>query len=319
MKLSSLTVKQLRYFARVVEAGSISGAAETLHVAQTAIGVQIRALEDQLGTPLLQRNCRGVATTPAGRFVYARAVAIVAAVDGLPDEVAPLAGAAAREVSLGLSPGPMARIGAEVLMQAREDLPEVALTLVEAPRERLVAALRDGALDYAIAHEADGDDAIAAVPLLRQRMVLATRPDRGLPPGPVRLADALAFDLAARGDTSHLMELVARKAAGQGLAPRIAYRVDSPTVLKVVIRDCDAAAILTADLVAAEAASGALAVHPIVAPELPVTLHFATRRTAPPGPVDAPLLGLLDGLLDRVEPGAGPPRRSLATLADAAH
>lgn len=318
MRLSSLTIKQLRYFARVVEAGSISGAAETLHVAQTALGVQIRALEDQLGTALLRRNCRGVTPTPAGRYVHARAVAIVGAVDALPEEVAPLAGGTVREVRLGLTPGQMARIGAEALLKARAELPDTTLSLVEGPRERLVAALRDGALDYAILHEADAYDALLAVPLLRQRMVLATRPGCGLPPGPVRLADALAFDLAARGDTSHLMEIATRCGARQGLAPRIAYKVDSPTVLKAVIRDCDAAAILTADLVAAEAARGTLVLHPIVEPELAVTLHFAARRAAPPGPVDSPLLALLDGLVDRVDPDAGHPLHSLTALADAA-
>lgn len=56
MAQSSLTVKQLRYFLHVVEAGSISRAAEELHVAQTALGLQIRALEGCLRTTLLWRN-----------------------------------------------------------------------------------------------------------------------------------------------------------------------------------------------------------------------------------------------------------------------
>jgi LysR family nitrogen assimilation transcriptional regulator len=315
MKLSSLTVKQLRYFAKVVEMGSISRAAEALRVAQTALGVQIRGLEDQLGTALLRRHCRGVAPTRAGRYVYERAQAIVAAVDRLPDEVAPLTGTAEREVVLGLTPGPMSEIGADALLQARTRLPDIALTLVENSRDRLIAALRDGSVDYAIAHEVDSDGALRAVPVLRQPVVLAIRAGRGLPPGPVRLADALAFDLAARGDASHLLELVSRSGARDGLSPKVAYRVDSLTVQKKVIRECDAAAIVTADLVAGEAASGVLEVHPIVDPEIEVSLCFAARRADPPRPEDRPLLALLDDLLGRFGAAAGAGGRRLAGLA----
>ena len=51
-----MDLRKLRYFAGVVEAKSISRAAETLHVAQPALSKSIQALELDLGTPLLQRT-----------------------------------------------------------------------------------------------------------------------------------------------------------------------------------------------------------------------------------------------------------------------
>lgn len=56
---NQVTLKQLRYFARVVELGSITRASQDLHVAQTALGLQVRALEDCLGVPLLLRHAKG--------------------------------------------------------------------------------------------------------------------------------------------------------------------------------------------------------------------------------------------------------------------
>ncbi len=60
--------RQLECFERVCELGSITQAASTLNVAQTALGLQIRQLEDEMGCPLLSRTSRGVAPTDAGRI-----------------------------------------------------------------------------------------------------------------------------------------------------------------------------------------------------------------------------------------------------------
>ena len=56
-------IKQLRYFMGVLEAKSITKAAEQLYVAQPALGLQIRKLEEELGVELFVRHSRGVAPT----------------------------------------------------------------------------------------------------------------------------------------------------------------------------------------------------------------------------------------------------------------
>ena len=48
-----ITLKRLQYFAKVVEMRNITKAAEQLHIAQPALGVHIRALEDAFGVPAL--------------------------------------------------------------------------------------------------------------------------------------------------------------------------------------------------------------------------------------------------------------------------
>ena len=51
-----MNLRQLRYFVSVVEAGNMTRAAEQLHVAQTALGMQIRQIEEDLGVALLVRH-----------------------------------------------------------------------------------------------------------------------------------------------------------------------------------------------------------------------------------------------------------------------
>ncbi len=61
---SLMQFRQLRYFVKIVEAGSFSRAAATIHVAQPALSQQIAELEERMGLSLLQRSARGVRRPP---------------------------------------------------------------------------------------------------------------------------------------------------------------------------------------------------------------------------------------------------------------
>ena len=71
-----VSLKQLRYFVRIVECKSISSASHNLNIAQTSLGLQVRALEAILGVTLLIRHPRGVSPTVEGKIVYSAAVDI---------------------------------------------------------------------------------------------------------------------------------------------------------------------------------------------------------------------------------------------------
>lgn len=68
-----MDVRQLEMFRAVVEAGSFTRAAERMHVSQSAISRQLKLLEEELGTLLLQRTARGVTVTPEGQILLATA------------------------------------------------------------------------------------------------------------------------------------------------------------------------------------------------------------------------------------------------------
>ena len=76
--------RQLRYFVKIVEAGSFSRAATLIHVAQPALSQQIHELEDRLGVTLLRRSARGVSPTAAGEVLFREAISILHQLDQLP-------------------------------------------------------------------------------------------------------------------------------------------------------------------------------------------------------------------------------------------
>jgi LysR family transcriptional regulator, nitrogen assimilation regulatory protein len=79
--------RQLRYFVKIVKAGSFSRAASLIYIAQPALSEQIADLEAELGTPLLLRSARGVRTTAAGEILYREASAVLKHLDRLPEVV----------------------------------------------------------------------------------------------------------------------------------------------------------------------------------------------------------------------------------------
>ena len=76
-----MDLRQLKYFQRIVAAGSISKAASELHVAQPALSQQMANLERELGVRLLVRSKRGVQPTGNGRRLLEHARTILSQVD----------------------------------------------------------------------------------------------------------------------------------------------------------------------------------------------------------------------------------------------
>lgn len=141
-------LRHLRAFVAVAEELSFTRAAARLHVVQQALSAQIRQLEERLGVQVVERTTRRVALTAAGRELYPRAVAVLAAVEEAGR--ATRAAAAERvEVVLGfvapLDVGPMQ----PVLRRLAADDPGIAVTVRFADLLDPTGGLRRGESDVA--------------------------------------------------------------------------------------------------------------------------------------------------------------------------
>ena len=72
-----MDIKQMIYFKTIVEEGTISKAAQVLHMAQPPLSTQLKQLEDELGVQLLKRGHRKVELTQAGKLFYKRSLQIL--------------------------------------------------------------------------------------------------------------------------------------------------------------------------------------------------------------------------------------------------
>jgi LysR family tcuABC transcriptional regulator len=168
-------LRQLRYFVRVVEQGSMGRAAKALGVVTSALSQQLSRLESELSVRLLQRSAGGVRPTDAGMAFYKQAqLALRHADDAVrAAQQARLSG----HVSVGLAPSTSAVLALPFIAAMRERYPDVRVRLVESLSGNLAAMLNARQLDVAMLFEAGTAQRWSLLPLLVERLFLIGRRD----------------------------------------------------------------------------------------------------------------------------------------------
>jgi LysR family nitrogen assimilation transcriptional regulator len=277
MKDSVMTLRQLRYFARVVELRNITRAAEQLHIAQPALGVKIRQLEEMLGVPLLHRHSRGVDPTPAGELLYARACAVFGLLEQTRQDLARFGQPLSRQLTLGLTPSLVLLAGTEAIVAARAQLPEVSLHLREDPSFALVDAVENKSIDVALAYSVSGRPGIQLTPVMYEELLLVTRADQAPLDEIVTLAQALGREIALGGKRDAGRRTVEMAASARAIPLTINYEMQSIAGIREMILRGMAATILPYGAVAREVANGELAIRRIADPLLTQTLYIVRR------------------------------------------
>lgn len=109
-----MEVRLLQYFVTAADTGSITAAAEALHLSQPSLSEGIRKLESELAAPLFHRGRKGIVLTEPGRVLLPRARHILQEVDEARDEMVALKGLRGGRVRISAPPGlnvdPLARL-----------------------------------------------------------------------------------------------------------------------------------------------------------------------------------------------------------------
>ncbi len=172
-----VTLRQLRYFQALIEHGSFSRAAESVHVSQPALSLQIRELEGSLGGPLVERESRGILLTPLGREAHEQTLRIL-------DETLLLENLSQRfeagplRVSVGIVSTLAPYLLSGILSRLHEASPRLELEIREAPGQDVVAGLLAGRLDAAIVSLPLGLMELPERELFEDHFVLAGRAGR---------------------------------------------------------------------------------------------------------------------------------------------
>lgn len=140
-----MELRQLKYFIRIIELGSLSRAAADLHIAQPALSQQLASLETELGTRLLARSARGVSPTDAGHLFYRHSQVVLRQLERLRSEVSCGSEGPSGLVRVGMPPSVSNLLAAPLIHAVQQRLPKVRLHIREsdsAHLEELVATAR---------------------------------------------------------------------------------------------------------------------------------------------------------------------------------
>jgi len=238
-----MELRQLRYFVRVVEAGSIGRAAMSIGMVTSALSQQISRLEGELSTRLLQRSASGVVPTDAGLAFFRQAqLALRHADDAVQAaQQARLAG----HVSVGLPSTTAVILGAPFLQAMNERYPDIRLHLVEALSGHLSDMLNGRLLDLAIVFHTESARRWSVMPLLDEPLFLcAHRNMPGVPAGGTTRLDAIAHLPLVLPSGRHGLRALVNNAFQQlGQTPRVVAEVDGLSLLMDVVQLGNAATI----------------------------------------------------------------------------
>lgn len=171
------TLKQLRYFNALARCGHFGRAAEACSVTQPALSMQIKALEEELGTPLFERLPEGARLTGAGAEIAGRAAAILTDMHDLADLAQSRAGALTGPLNLGVIPSVAPYLLPPLLPALRADFPALQLSIRETQTDTLLRELSDGTLDLLLLALPIDQSEIETLPLFQDPFILAVPKD----------------------------------------------------------------------------------------------------------------------------------------------
>ncbi len=259
-----MDAKHLRTFVTIVDLQSFTRAGRRLGISQSAISQQIRALEKQLGVPILTRSGSGARPTPAGDLLLQYARQILRKIEEAERVLA----------DLESSPRGLLRIGAggaachfllpPVLREFCRRFPRVELRVTSGPTAHTVERLLAGELDVGL----------VTLPLAEPKLSLSELGNDELvaiaPPGHawserrrIQAADFAGEPLLVYERRTQAYHLIERTLLEAGVLPRIAMEMDQLEAVVEMVCAGLGVAIVPRWAVTAEHASGRLCMRPI--------------------------------------------------------
>jgi LysR family nitrogen assimilation transcriptional regulator len=305
-----MNLKQLIYFRKAIETGNITRAASELHVAQTALGIQIRNLEEELGVELLERHSRGVRATPSGELLNTYAEDILARLEEMKRAVRARAGAAQETLLLGVTPSIVRLVGDAILTEFAQMLPGVELHIVEDFSFILMRQLEQGELACALTYSPDSDPRFQRRALLEEELFLMTANDSG-ETGPVAFRDAVGRELALTGKQDVVARALSDMADRLGVTVNVAYQVQSIRAVKNLVAKGVAATVMPYGAAESELRKNEFRARHIVSPPVVRTLVAITPRDPVGAGIPQGFDAFVDAIADRLHAAEGPITRRL--------
>jgi DNA-binding transcriptional LysR family regulator len=220
-----------RSFIAVAEELHFGRAAARLNLTQSPLSRQVQMLEQSLGVTLLERSTRAVRLTPAGRTFLAEAYRVITAAENATRVTRRTARGESGLIRLGFTAASAYRLLPRLVTHLRARLPEIDLALEEMVSGEQIQALEGNRIDLALLRPSPAlaDGIIAAVPLARERLVLAVPQDHHLAAGraPVlRDLDGEAFVTWSPRGGRYFIDLLDALFEGSGVHPRVVQRVN---------------------------------------------------------------------------------------------
>jgi DNA-binding transcriptional LysR family regulator len=283
-----MELRQLEIVTAIAEAGTVTGAAARLHVAQPSVSAQLKALEDELGATLFDRLPRGVRLTEAGHIVLRHARRVFQELDEMANDLDELAGLRRGHLAIGTMPTLTASLIPTVVKAFRDRFPGVSLTLLEARSRDLLAALEAHQIHVAMLTSLEQVPLIEIETLWEEELVVIVPPDDPLADQQrVELTELAERDFVLLDVGFGLRTIFLTACRRAGFTPRVAMELESIQAIKSLVESGLGISVVPRSTVALEERAGLLRVLPLAAPRLRRPVQIARIEGEPTRAVQA--------------------------------
>ena len=294
-----MNLRRLQYFVKIVDVGSLTQAADILHVAQPALSQQLATLEGEVRQQLLLRTKRGVIPTEAGKVLYRHAQLILRQCEQAKSDMNAAGQRLAGAVSVGLAPGTAAAgLALPLLRTVRTRHPDIVLYLAETYGTTLSELVMSGRMDLAVLYGGGTPvHGLAFSTLLRERLCLVGPQTTETPPASIPLRQIVGMDMYLPRPYNVVRKMVDDACAGIGIEPQVVAEIESAGTLISVIAAGLGATILPESMARQVVASSASWLSRIVEPAIEAPLALCRSDHLP---LSEPAQAVKDILLELV-------------------
>lgn len=278
----AVDIRQIRYFVKVLDTGSLSKAAEKLRLSQPALGLQLRRLEEELNTKLIVRHSRGVVPTEEGRALYDHFVSILREIESTPQLLANLSGPPQGSVSLGVTASMGLALVPALVRACPIELPRVKVRVIEIVSEKIPQGIDDGQFDLGLSGVRHDNAYLYFEPLITENLFfIGPRGHEAASDKPIRLAEVMRYPLVLPTRNHPIRRHLDEVLRNQRLKPIIILELDSVLLKKELILQSGQLTILPFSAVYREQLGGSMFARLILRPRLPDTMYLVSSKRRP--------------------------------------
>ena len=145
-----MDIQTMQYYLAVVREGTISAAAQALHVAQPSLSRQMKELEEELGVTLFERGNRRITLTEEGMVLRKRAQEMVALMQLTKEEVSTIRNHISGTVRIGAGESISFHYLSRAAASLAEEYPDIRFQITSGDTQDLIDELNNGLIDFAL-------------------------------------------------------------------------------------------------------------------------------------------------------------------------
>lgn len=232
-----MDLRQLKFFLEVADSGGFTKAAEKLHIAQSAISIAIKNLEDELEVQLFVRRDRKVSLTAEGESLAQNARAIFRGVARARQDIADLRGLLKGEVRVGLTPMLSSFFFPKIIASFKRRFPALQIAVSGDSDWNIQRQIEAGEIDLGLingkvpagfdSHHMLREEVVACVSRFHPFANKKTCP----------LRDLLAEPLVQFQKGYYLRELVDEHAAREGMVPLVMAESNLFSLVRSLVKE----------------------------------------------------------------------------------